>query len=208
MAAPHVSGAPALLWWATPHKGQLGYGSTDELHEAAGAVPVGGAVKSLSAGWTSTCAVLEGGAARRWGNGVQRCARLRNSLNIGDAEPASAAGDLEPGGLVAEIRAGWNHACARWENGAVRCWGFVWLRRPRLRQRPHNVGDNESPSPRRRPAAAPARTFALARRAPQLRAPRPRAFLLGRGRSGRLVYANTNTIDNETGGSAGFVQVQ
>jgi hypothetical protein len=49
---------------------------------------------------------------------------------------------------VAEIRAGRNHACARLENGAVRCWGFAG-------------------------------------------------------------YGNANTIgDNETAGSAGFVQVQ
>jgi hypothetical protein len=76
-------------------------------------------------------------------NGVNGALGYGNSMSTGDDEPAAAVGDIELGGLVAEIRADWNHACARLENGAVRCCGFACYGALGYGNA-NNVGDNET----------------------------------------------------------------
>jgi len=108
--------------------GALGYGHNrnigdDETPASAGDVPVGGKVTQLTAGDAHTCALLDTGAVRCWGN--SRWGRLGygNEAVIGDDETPASVGDVNVGGKVAQIDAGGEHTCAVLTTGAVRCWG-------------------------------------------------------------------------------------
>jgi alpha-tubulin suppressor-like RCC1 family protein len=113
--------------WAA--SGPLGYGNVDnigddEVPAAAGDVNVGGKVIQVAAGDFHTCALLEGGRVRCWGNARFGQLGYANTQGIGafNTTPADA-GDVNVGGLVVQIAAGGNSTCARIETGAVRCWG-------------------------------------------------------------------------------------
>jgi alpha-tubulin suppressor-like RCC1 family protein len=134
--------------WGANWDGRLGYGSTaaigdDEAPSTAGNVPIGGDVLQIAAGATHTCALLATGRVRCWGMdaieeyvvpqypfGPRRVHEGRGVLGhpnghaIGDAEPASAAGDVNVGGTVVQIAAGAVHTCVLLDSGNVRCWGI------------------------------------------------------------------------------------
>ena len=42
---------------------------------------------------------------------------------IGDSETPASAGDVDVGGVVVQLAAGYQHTCAVLDDGAVRCWG-------------------------------------------------------------------------------------
>lgn len=77
----------------------------------------------VDAGRYHTCALLEGGRVRCWGNNGSGQLGYGNVDNIGDNELASAPGDVVLGENTVAIDLGGGHACALLESGAVRCWG-------------------------------------------------------------------------------------
>lgn len=87
-------------------------------------VDLGGKVTQLSAGGSHTCAVLEGGRLRCWGNSEYGQLGYGNVSNIGDDETPAVAGDVDVGGQVAFVEAGGGHTCAMLKDGCVRCWGL------------------------------------------------------------------------------------
>lgn len=114
--------------WGRNANGQLGYGNTtpigdNEAPSTAGPVDVGGTVKQIAAGGTHTCALLESGEVRCWGQGTLGRLGYGNPTSIGDTELPSLVGPVDVGGPVAQIAAGTSHTCAVLESGAVRCWG-------------------------------------------------------------------------------------
>lgn len=123
--------------WGRGGEGQLGYNSANKVGAApgigvssiiaAGNVPVGGDVRSISAGDAHSCALLTTGRVRCWGenNHGQLGLNLSSSTRVGDGTAPSiiAAGDVPVGGDVAAISAGGFHTCALLTNGKVRCWG-------------------------------------------------------------------------------------
>ncbi len=136
--------------WGEGSSGQLGYGNTDdigddELPESADDVDVGGAVTQIVAGELHTCALLDTGAVRCWGSGDDGRLGYRNTRSIGDDETPASAGDIDLGGSVTEIAAGWAHTCALLDTGAVRCWG-VGLDGRLGYGNERNVGDHETPA--------------------------------------------------------------
>jgi len=115
--------------WGYGGLGQLGYGNTDTIGDdeapaQAGDVPLPGAVASLAAGRSHTCAVLEDGRVACWGANNSGQLGLGHTNYIGDDETVDAATGIVPlPGLVAEVTAGFEHTCARLESGDVICWG-------------------------------------------------------------------------------------
>jgi alpha-tubulin suppressor-like RCC1 family protein len=114
--------------WGYGDVGELGYGNPetvgdDETPASVGDVDVGGPVKSLALGMFHTCALLETGKVRCWGQGVSGQLGYGNKNNVGDNEAPASAGDVDVGGTVTAIAAGYWHTCALLEGGAVRCWG-------------------------------------------------------------------------------------
>jgi alpha-tubulin suppressor-like RCC1 family protein len=134
--------------WGQGSFGELGYGKRENVFgkgEPArhGDVEIGGKVTQLAGGSNHTCALLENRKVRCWGSNSKRQLGYPKSDDIGDDEPASAAGDVEVGGDVAQLVAGYFHTCALLTDGRVRCWGLNDLaqlaRTPATAQ--GNIGD-------------------------------------------------------------------
>lgn len=78
----------------------------------------------LDAGGNQTCALIEGGRVRCWGDNRFGQLGYGNTLNVGDNESPWEVGDIQLPAGVLEIRAGGSHVCALTENlGDVICWG-------------------------------------------------------------------------------------
>lgn len=85
--------------WGANESGELGYGHTmpvgDELHSLPGDQPVlslGGTVKHLASGFGHTCAVLDTGTVRCWGENDDGELGYGDMKTIGDNELPSSAG--------------------------------------------------------------------------------------------------------------------
>jgi alpha-tubulin suppressor-like RCC1 family protein len=140
----------AVRCWGRNGSGQLGYGHTqdigdDEVPSTAGDVDLGGTAIQVTAGYEHTCAVLDTGAVRCWGNNNSGRLGYGNSEAIGDDELPSVAGDVDVGGIAIGITTGANHACALLESGAVRCWGENWYGQLGYGNS-EDIGDDELPS--------------------------------------------------------------
>jgi alpha-tubulin suppressor-like RCC1 family protein len=93
-----------------------------------GLLPVGSELlKDIVAGANHTCALLEDGRVRCWGEGsilgYGDVAGTHIGPNVGDDEPPTAVGFVEIGESVEQLTAGYEHTCALLSRGAVRCWG-------------------------------------------------------------------------------------
>ena len=122
-----LSGGTVRCWGANEH-GELGYGHTNhigmrESPASAGDVNLGGAVTQIAVGSSHTCALLTGGTVRCWGKNEYGQLGYGHTNNIGDDESPASAGDVNIGGSVTQIAAGYFHTCALLTGGAVRCWG-------------------------------------------------------------------------------------
>ncbi len=90
-----------LRCWGFGANGQLGYANTnnvgdDETPASAGDVDVGGSVAKVAAGASGfhTCALLNDGAVRCWGDGASGKLGYGNTNSIGDDETPAAAGNV------------------------------------------------------------------------------------------------------------------
>lgn len=138
-----------LRCWGLNSSGQLGYGNTfdigdDEQPFTAGDVPLVGVGSKLAVGAHHTCALLDTGLVRCWGNNEYGQLGYNTTLNVGDGEPIASYGYVNLGGIAVKIAAGAEHTCALMNTGNVRCWGrnnYGQLGRGHT----NNVGDNEQP---------------------------------------------------------------
>ena len=121
-----------VLCWGSASFGQLGYGNTnsigdDEAAATAGTVDLGPGhiATAIAAGRTHTCAIIDTGAVRCWGNGSSGQLGYGNTANIGDDETLAdiPTVSLGPGRTAVAITAGGAHSCAALDDGEVRCWG-------------------------------------------------------------------------------------
>ena len=121
--------------WGRNDSGQLGYGhdeslGNDEPIDTLANVPLPGPVYKIVAGPAHTCVLLESGAMRCWGYGVD--GRLGNGFrsttnpSYGDdsGETPIDLMDIGTGALVTDITAGAAHTCALLSGGNLQCWGY------------------------------------------------------------------------------------
>jgi alpha-tubulin suppressor-like RCC1 family protein len=205
--------------WGLGDFGQLGYGNTrvigdDETPGSVGPVNLGAGrtAVAITGGGYHTCAILDNGKVRCWGEGRQGQLGYGNRKDIGDNEgPASVRPvKLGKGRKAIAISAYGQHSCAVLNNRKVRCWGtgrYGQLGYGNTR----NIGDNEHPSSvgtvklgRGRKAVAiqggGRHTFAL------LDNGRLRSW--GLSSDGQLGYGNMRNIgDNEKPTSAGPINL-
>ncbi|HKO50123.1 MAG TPA: hypothetical protein VJV79_20475 [Polyangiaceae bacterium] len=85
--------------WGLAGNGALGYGNgiaigDDEAPESAGDVPVGGKVVQIAAGGFHTCALLDTGKVRCWGDGSRGQLGYGDSQRVGDNETPADVGDV------------------------------------------------------------------------------------------------------------------
>ncbi len=75
---------------------------------------------AISAGWDSTCAIVESGEVFCWGGGV--ASRYSDGITFEPPEPVEQA---DFGGRAAEqITLGFQHACVIFDGGELYCWGL------------------------------------------------------------------------------------
>ncbi len=88
-------------------------------------IELGGRAIDVDANANHTCAVLEGGAVRCWGESHYGMLGLGDEENtiVGDDETPAAVPPVDVGVPVSRITAGFGHTCALVESGTVRCWG-------------------------------------------------------------------------------------
>lgn len=84
-------------------------------------VRLGAKASSLAAGAYHTCAVLESGKARCWGQGYH--GQLGTS-STGSVSDPSRGGDVQLAGTITSIAAGALHTCALMDTGSLRCFGY------------------------------------------------------------------------------------
>ncbi|MBE7439607.1 MAG: hypothetical protein HS115_14215 [Spirochaetales bacterium] len=116
--------------WGYGTNGRLGYNNTVTVGDsgtsivAAGDVPLGGRAVQISLGAAHTCALLDTGAVRCWGQGSLGQLGYGNVNDVGAGGTSIiSAGDVPVGGSVSQISAGVNHTCALLSTRKVRCWG-------------------------------------------------------------------------------------
>jgi alpha-tubulin suppressor-like RCC1 family protein len=141
----------ALRCWGTGILGRLGYGNTNEIGDdetpaLAGDVPVGGKVVQVAISFTHTCAVLDTGGVRCWGDAELGMLGYNNvGNNIGDNETPASVGDVPVGGPAVMVAVGRWHSCALLTSGGVRCWGHA-LQGELGYGNVRDIGDDETPA--------------------------------------------------------------
>jgi len=184
-----------------PNWGALGYGNEEAVYdpEQAGAVDVGARVQTIAAGHAETCAVVEGGNLQCWGSGQGGRLGYGKRNDIGDSEPPKAAGAVSLGGKVAAVDLGFaGVACAVLEDGGLRCWGQA-VQGALGYGRADDVGDDEVPADLGNvPLTTPAARVAVGNTHACALDQAGAVHCWGYGGLGRLGYANTANIGDET----------
>ena len=126
-----------LKCWGANGQGRLGLGDSvdrgddpGEMGEHLPAVDLGTGrtARAVVASDTHTCALLDNGQVKCWGNNAGGLLGLEDTVNrgagagqMGDDLPAV---DLGAGRTATAITAGRSHSCALLDNGQVKCWGI------------------------------------------------------------------------------------
>ncbi|RKH21502.1 RTX toxin [Corallococcus praedator] len=118
----------ALRCWGRNTLGQLGYGNTftvgdNEQPYTAGDVALVGVGARLALGGNHTCALLDTGLVRCWGQNTHGQLGYNTTEHVGDGEAIASYGYVNLGGIAVKLAAGYEHTCALMNTGKVRCWG-------------------------------------------------------------------------------------
>lgn len=120
--------------WGANAAGEVGNGTTDPgplpvttpsvvLDEDGTGALTG--VVAVAAGYFRSCAVLESGEARCWGDGTSGA--LGNGSVTGSSLPVPVMDGAAPLTDVEELATGAQFSCARLTDATVRCWGYQGL---------------------------------------------------------------------------------
>jgi alpha-tubulin suppressor-like RCC1 family protein len=206
--------------WGLGIDGQLGYGNSTTIgdNETPGSVaPVdlgaGRSAIAISAGDVHTCALLENGTVRCWGEASSGQLGYGNTVDIGDGETPGSVGPVNLAGHSAvAIASGRLHTCVIFDNGAVRCWGLNSSGQLGYGHM-NNIGDNETLGSE----GVNDIDLGAGRKAVTIAAGAAHTCVVldngsvrcwGSGGSGSLGYGDTTSIgNNETPGSVGPVDL-
>jgi alpha-tubulin suppressor-like RCC1 family protein len=86
-------------------------------------VNVGQPVEQVTAGGFHTCVLTTSKAVRCWGRGADGQLGYGTMSNKGDRTGTMPPVDVNLGGAVVQVSAGFSHTCALMASGDVICWG-------------------------------------------------------------------------------------
>ena len=123
--------------WGLGSAGQLGQGNDTTLGKAAGEMGdnllaidlgTGRTATAISVGQNHTCALLDNGNVKCWGEGSSGRLGQGSTSDLGDGA-GEMGDDLDPvdlgtGRTATAISTGHKHTCALLDNGNVKCWGL------------------------------------------------------------------------------------
>ena len=109
--------AGGVKCWGWNGYGQLGDGTTTNRTLPVDVIGLTSGVKFISAGYASTCAVLDDGRVKCWGD--NRWGQLGDGTNSNRSIPAFVTGATG----VATVSNGTHGACLVTTSGAAKCWG-------------------------------------------------------------------------------------
>jgi alpha-tubulin suppressor-like RCC1 family protein len=137
--------------WGKGAGGRLGTGSVasigdDETPATIPDVALGGRAVQITAGHTHTCALLDTGRVRCWGDNAEGQLGYGHTRDIGDDEAPASAGDVTLDEPVTQIIAGDALTCALLASGRVRCWGNSSEGETGHGLDHSNIGDDEEPT--------------------------------------------------------------
>ena len=116
-----------LKCWGYDYQGQLGDGGTNTDTNAPSSTAIdlgtGRTAVAVSAGQYHTCAILDNGDLKCWGQDSQGQLGDGGS-NTNTNAPSSTAIDLGTGRTAVAVSAGHYHTCAILDNGDEKCWGY------------------------------------------------------------------------------------
>ena len=105
-----------LKCWGGNDRGEIGDGTTVDRLKPVDVTGLTSGVAAVSAGLDHTCALLNTGSVRCWGN--NKTGELGNGTTTNSLTPVGVSGLTN----VDSISAGANHTCAI-VNGGAKCWG-------------------------------------------------------------------------------------
>ena len=214
-----IAGDGSVRCWGNGASGRLGYANTTTIgdNETPGSVgPVdlgaGRSATAISAGQAHTCALLDNGTVRCWGDGTFGRLGYGNTTTIGDNETPGSVGPVDLGaGRSAPRSAPAPSIRVRCSTTAPSAAGASAPTASSGTRTPPSIGDNETPG-----SAGPV-DLGAGRSATAISAGGFHTCALldngtvrcwGGGANGELGYGNTNDIgDNETPGSVGPVDL-
>jgi alpha-tubulin suppressor-like RCC1 family protein len=107
----------SIKCWGYNGFGSLGNSSTTNSLTPVSVANLGTAATSIASGWYYSCALLNDGTVKCWGQG------LYGALGSGTSNRTSATSVTGLGGTVSAISSGSYHTCALMSDGTVKCWG-------------------------------------------------------------------------------------
>ncbi|MCP3098974.1 hypothetical protein LZ198_08800 [Myxococcus sp. K15C18031901] len=127
----------AVKCWGNNEYGQLGLGDKEDRGEGLGemgdALPsvnlgAGRTATAIAAGNLHTCAILDDGAVKCWGNNTNGRLGLGDKADRGDGPgemgDALPSVDLGTGRTAKAISLGYYYTCALLDDDTLKCWGF------------------------------------------------------------------------------------
>ncbi len=107
--------------WGSNAYGQMGTGMTGGSQTIPALVPGLSKVKYVGVGFAHVCALLEDQTVKCWGrNELGQIGIGTKSSTVHEPTPKTVLGLAKP---VVELSVGGWHACARMNDGVVKCWG-------------------------------------------------------------------------------------
>ena len=134
--------------WGQNWYGQLGLGNRetigdDELPSSIGTVSLGENAKKVISGGGFSCALLESGLIKCWGQNDSGQLGLGNRETIG-SQSGDVLNSIKLGGRAIDLFTGGHHSCALLKEGRIRCWGYNRYGQLGLGHT-YNIGDDEHP---------------------------------------------------------------